>query len=151
MENTDIPEDEFRQPEPGYGRKLFTGYTVGLAILFALPYWGWTPLKHWILSQTPLAQVLIAEVLAITFLVAFIPSSLFIIRTGKRIVAEDAYPHSGMRILYPTRIQRGKMATRRGKALVWLGQFAIFAVILASLSIHFICYKFLTDPFFFVR
>jgi hypothetical protein len=144
-------EEETLYPLPNAGRHLFMGYALGLLILLSLGFFGLPLLVQWIVQQIPLVQILLAESLGITFLIGFIPPSLFIIRTGKRIISENAYPHSGMKVLYPTKIQRGLKAMRRGKTLLWLGRFAICALLLGSGAIHFICYKFLTDPMFFVR
>jgi hypothetical protein len=137
--------------DPKYRRRLFLGYALGLLAVVAVPLLFGPLLVEWIRLQEPRVQVLLADSIAITFLLGFLPPSLYIIRTGRRAVAENQYPHSGMRMIFDTPVHRGVAALRRGKTLVRLGMTGVVAIVLGSLAVHFICYKFLTDPFFFIR
>lgn len=141
--------------DPAYRRKLFAGYglalALGSALFLAFPTLLAPLLLSWLRGHEPQVQILLADSLAITFLFGFLPPCLYIIKTGRRSLSEGQYPHSGMRMIFDTPIQRGPTAMRRGKSLVRLGWFGIFSIITGSAAVHFICYKFLTDPFFFIR
>lgn len=148
-------QPEMLPADPVYRRKLFGGYALGLVLGVALFLLFPTLLAPaalaWLRGHEPVVQVLLADSLAITFLFGFLPPCLFIIKTGRRTLAEAQYPHSGMRMIFDTRLQRGEVALKRGKGLVRLGITGIVAIVAGSAAVHFICYKFLTDPFFFLR
>ncbi len=134
-----------------FRHRLFLTYGIALIMMVLLP-WKMGPdvvlLFHQASNTT---KLWVAEWTSILVLLAFIPPSLYLIHHGKKTLAEGRYPHSSMKVIYDTRIQRGIKAQYRGRSLSILGGVCIGMVVLGIGATHFIFYKFIHDPQFFTR
>lgn len=144
-------EPDFVKVDKAYRVRLFTAYAaVLLASLTLVPWTFHSFIRYFTRAAVP-QKLIAAEAAGIGFLLLFILPSVYLIATGRRAIREGRWPHSGMKVIYDTAVQRGPKAVARGRSLIWLGATCIFLVVAGSSATHFIFYKFKTDPFFFVR
>ena len=137
--------------DPEFRRKLFMGYGIALALLIILP-WQLGPLLWQGFIHSSARNILfVAETVSVIFLLGFIWPSLYLMAVGRSVLSEGRYPHSRMKVIFNTTIQRGKRAESMGRRLRLLGKVCIVAVLLGTGATHFIFYKFKNDPEFFLK
>jgi hypothetical protein len=142
-------EPEILKADRAFRARLFLGYGLSLAALAALvPAVSWAFARYMAGAQVP-QKLLAAEAAGSGFMLLFILPSVYLVATGRRVVREGRWPHSGMKVIHDTEVQRGAKAVARGRRLIWLGATCIFLVVCGSLATRFIFYKFKTDPLFF--
>ena len=134
-----------------FRNRLFTGYAIAVAMLILIPWQFGGDLWGLFLAARNSTKLFVAETVGIGMLLAFIPPALFLIRHGRRTLREGKYPHSGMKVIYDTRVESGRKARTRGHLFSILGVACVTLVLLGSAATHFIFYKFKTDPQFFQR
>jgi len=134
-----------------FRKRLFAGYAIALALMVALPWQFGGDLWSLFLSARNATKLMVAETVGISVMLAFIPTSMLLIRHGRRILREGRYPHSGMKVIYDTPIRHGGAATFRGHLFSALGVACITLVVLGSAATYFIFHMFRTDPMFFNR
>jgi len=137
--------------DPEFRRKVLMGYAISLALLIVLPWQLGPLLWQGFMHSSPRNTLFIAETVSLIFLMSFIWPSLYLMSVGRLVLSEGRYPHSGMKVIFDTTIQRGKRAESTGRRLRLLGKVCIVAVLLGASATHFIFYKFKNDRAFFLK
>ena len=138
MENEEI---KIMKADKKYRKSLFIAYgavAVGGVLFFAFiaPF-----LFAELRRLLPHASFFIAEIVVVTFLLAFIGPAYYLISIGKKIKRHAQFPYPGMKVIRDTKVISGKKALFRANLLIYFGCFACALAVISSISVHCIFQK----------
>ena len=129
---------EIAPADKDYRKRLIRLLVVLFCLGFLAILWAVPAALEYLNSLEPRDSLWLVEILLALMFVGMVPPGIYLWRLAWRILKEERFPPSGMKLVRDTTVLHGKSARFRGHLLQAFGSVLILLGLVGPLYLHFV-------------